>query len=150
MKLTKTQRNKILKRKKELALQKKALRKKKQGNELDNDRLQKLLDNIKERELKIQKSIDKKQKTRAYLNSKTKKVGKLKFEEKPIDFVYTDELPTSLRKLKPSSSLSLDLLNNFERRNMVETRKPKPKRYTKIKYRETRQAKNFNFEHDLL
>jgi len=70
-------------------------------------------------------------------------------KKKPIDFVYTEELPTSFRKIKPSNTLSLDILNNFERRNMVATRRPKPKRYRKTKYMETRQAKNFNYEYGL-
>lgn len=41
-----------------------------------------------------------KEKFREVVANNPRKLGKLKFEEKPIDFQYSDEIPSSLRKLK--------------------------------------------------
>lgn len=60
-------------------------------------RLQSLLDSIEKQEEENEDKIKQKNET---LPPKTKRVGKMKFEAKSLDFVFTDELPSSLRKMK--------------------------------------------------
>jgi len=141
MKFTRTQRNKM-KRKKELMLQhRRALREQRQNQVFE--RMEEMISTIAEEEEVQQKKVDDRQQLRA-AREQTKKLGKLRYQEKPVDFLYTDELPTSLRSLKPSNNLAYELFNNFEKRNMLEPRKPKHVRYHAIKFRETRMARDFN------
>ena len=59
-----------------------------------------LLASIEEKEEKERESLAKRLATREYLSQQTKKVGKMRYTEKPIDFLYSDEIPTTMRKLK--------------------------------------------------
>eukprot|EP00339_Tiarina_fusa_P018315 CAMPEP_0117009044 /NCGR_PEP_ID=MMETSP0472-20121206/8331_1 /TAXON_ID=693140 ORGANISM="Tiarina fusus, Strain LIS" /NCGR_SAMPLE_ID=MMETSP0472 /ASSEMBLY_ACC=CAM_ASM_000603 /LENGTH=379 /DNA_ID=CAMNT_0004711233 /DNA_START=41 /DNA_END=1177 /DNA_ORIENTATION=+ len=139
-KFTKTQRNKMKKRK-ELVLKR---RRDARRGDKSVDRLQALLDGIAQQEKEKEEKLEKRRQHKEYKNGLTKKVGKMKYQSKPIDFLYSDEIPSSFRKLKPTNTLSEEIFNNFERRNMVESRRPKLQRYRKVKYMETREAKNFN------
>merc|ERR1711959_693035 len=94
-KLTKTERNQL--KKKKLMAKKQRLARKK-GSKFD--RLDALLASIDEQEEKQKEKIEKRHKTKEHLSKQPKKLGKLGYSEKPIDFLYSDELPTSMRKLK--------------------------------------------------
>jgi len=77
-------------------------------------------------------------------SNKVQRLGKYKYEEKSVDFLYTDELPENLRTLKPTGSVMDDLYHNLLQRNMVEPRKRvrlRPKKRKRIV--EKRSAKNW-------
>jgi len=146
-KFTRTQRNKM-KLRKDMALKRQKELKSKNKNK-NFDRLQALLEGIETQEKEHQEKLEKRKKVREYQNAQPKRLGKARYEEKSIDFLYSDELPSSFRKLKPSQTLSEDIFDSFQRRNMLEARRPKPLRYRKVKYTETRAAKNFNLSYGL-
>jgi len=53
----------------------------------------------------------------------TKKLGKNKFEPAPPAVLLSDQLPNHLRALESITSPVLDLIQDFQRRNIVEVRK---------------------------
>ncbi|XP_069117828.1 ribosome biogenesis protein NOP53-like [Argopecten irradians] len=71
----------------------------------------------------------------------TRKLGKIKFEEAEIELKLSDELPGSLRLLKPEGHLLVDRFKSLQKRNVIEPRleaskkrKYKPKVFMKKGY----------------
>lgn len=54
-----------------------------------------------------------------------KKLGKERIPEKDIEVLLTEQLPGSLRNLKPVTSLLEDRFHSFQKRNMIEPRSKK-------------------------
>uniref|UniRef100_A0A8C5QC08 Ribosome biogenesis protein NOP53 n=1 Tax=Leptobrachium leishanense TaxID=445787 RepID=A0A8C5QC08_9ANUR len=70
---------------------------------------------------------------------KPKRLGRLKYQEGDVDVLLSDELPGTLRKLKPEGSIARDRFKSFQKRNLIEPReRAKFKRKLKVKYLEKR------------
>jgi len=54
---------------------------------------------------------------------KPKKISKHKFQPAEIEIKLSDEIPSSLRTLRPEGNLIVDRMKSFEKRNIVEPRK---------------------------
>ncbi|KAM4695717.1 LOW QUALITY PROTEIN: ribosome biogenesis protein NOP53 [Rhinophrynus dorsalis] len=68
-----------------------------------------------------------------------RRLGRLKYQEPAIDLLLSDDLPESLRKLKPEGSVVSDRFKSFQKRNLIEPReRAKFKRKLKVKYVEKR------------
>jgi len=78
---------------------------------------------------------------RAMKKEKMPQLSYMKFEEPDQDILLKDELPESLRQLKPEGDLLTDQYKSFQRRAIVEARKKfRPKKRTggKVKFQEKR------------
>ena len=65
--------------------------------------LQTLIDAIEEKkDAHEDELLAKKEAKDASSHTLTRRLGKRKFQEKPVDFLYSDELPSSFRSLKVS------------------------------------------------
>ncbi|NP_001090022.1 NOP53 ribosome biogenesis factor L homeolog [Xenopus laevis] len=68
-----------------------------------------------------------------------RRLGRLKYKEPEIDVLLSDELPESLRKLKPEGNIAMDRFKSFQKRNIIEPReRAKFHRKLKVKYVEKR------------
>ncbi|XP_028856886.1 ribosome biogenesis protein NOP53 [Denticeps clupeoides] len=71
--------------------------------------------------------------------SQPRRLGRLKFKPSDLEVQLSDELPGSLRRLKPEGSVLKDRFKSFQKRNMIEPReRAKFKRRHKLKYVEKR------------
>ena len=78
---------------------------------------------------------------RAIKAAKMPQLSYMKFEEPDQDLLLPEELPDSLRKLKPEGDLMTDQYKSYQRRCIVEARKKfRPKKRTggKVKFQEKR------------
>jgi len=82
----------------------------------------------------------------------TKRLGKERFYDKEVEVLLTEELPQSLKDIKPVTDLFEDTIKNMQKRNLIEvrTRKNYDRRYplkfkVKIRHREfeTEQEKKY-------
>ncbi|XP_053329903.1 ribosome biogenesis protein NOP53 [Spea bombifrons] len=70
---------------------------------------------------------------------KPKRLGRLKYQEEAVQVKLSDELPGTLRRLKPEGSIAKDRFKSFQKRNLIEPReRAKFKRRLKVKYVEKR------------
>ncbi|CAH2314224.1 ribosome biogenesis NOP53 [Pelobates cultripes] len=70
---------------------------------------------------------------------KPKRLGRLKYQEGDVAVLLSDELPGTLRNLKPEGSIAKDRFKSFQKRNLIEPReRAKFKRKLKVKYVEKR------------
>ncbi|KAE8585751.1 hypothetical protein XENTR_v10021441 [Xenopus tropicalis] len=68
-----------------------------------------------------------------------RRLGRLKYKDPEIDVLLSDELPESLRKLKPEGNIATDRFKSFQKRNIIEPReRAKFQRKLKVKYVEKR------------
>ncbi|KAL6467737.1 hypothetical protein MHYP_G00234140 [Metynnis hypsauchen] len=68
-----------------------------------------------------------------------RRLGKLKFQAPDLDVQLSDEIPGSLRTLKPEGSILKDRFKSLQKRNLIEPRnRAKFKRKHKLKYVEKR------------
>ncbi|VDI08875.1 nucleolar protein 53 [Mytilus galloprovincialis] len=140
-KKTKIQRNKEKKLKQQEKLQKTDKAKKLRANEIF--RLKSLKKEVKEKEKKVEQKKEARLKREAANKTKTRKIGKMKFEEPNLEIKLTDELEGSLRLLKPEGHLFEDRFKSLQKRSIIEprvqarhTRKYKPKVFDKRSHRE--------------
>ncbi|XP_074659285.1 ribosome biogenesis protein NOP53-like [Tubulanus polymorphus] len=136
-KKTKTERNKEKKQKlKEVEMQ---MLKEKKSKDNEFFRLKALKKEVSERERLIEERRLIKKAAQLQEPYKTKKLGKMKFEEPDLEVKMTQELEGSLRKLKPEGHLLIDRFKNLQKRNIIETRqKAKFDRRYKLKFQEKR------------
>ncbi|KAJ7990188.1 hypothetical protein DPEC_G00297720 [Dallia pectoralis] len=74
--------------------------------------------------------------------SMPRRLGKLKFQAQDLEVQLSDEIPGSLRTLKPEGSVLKDRFKSMQKRNMIEPReRAKFKRRHKVKYVEKRSFK---------
>lgn len=74
--------------------------------------------------------------------SMPRRLGRLKFQAPDLDVQLSNELPSSLRSLKPEGSILKDRFKSFQKRNLIEPReRAKFKRRLKVKYIEKRAFK---------
>lgn len=138
MRLTRTQRNKI-KRAKELRKKQKS-----RGARISLASIPVLVEGAHEYQQKVEENIKEREEKKIEKMSSTGRFGKHKFQDKDIDFQFAEEIPSHLRQLKGTSDFAVDLCKNFQKRNLVEPRKPfvlSKKR--RDKYVEKRSAKDF-------
>jgi len=93
---------------------------------------------IRKQEAKEQQKLKKKQEEQEQMKFKTKRLGKIKYEEPEVELKLSDELVGSLREVKPEGHMLKDVYKSLQRRNILEPRirqknKPRYKRkvYTK-------------------
>ncbi|XP_053577610.1 ribosome biogenesis protein NOP53 [Bombina bombina] len=68
-----------------------------------------------------------------------RRLGRLKYQEPDTDVQLSEEIPGSLRRLKPEGSIAKDRFKSFQKRNLIEPReRAKFKRRLKVKYLEKR------------
>ncbi|KAG8448832.1 hypothetical protein GDO86_015777 [Hymenochirus boettgeri] len=51
-----------------------------------------------------------------------RRLGRLKYKDPEIEVLLSDELPESLRKLKPEGNIATDRFKSFQKRNIIEPR----------------------------
>ncbi|XP_022653239.1 ribosome biogenesis protein NOP53-like [Varroa destructor] len=66
-----------------------------------------------------------------------RRLGKYKYRPQDIELKLSDEIPASLRQLKPEGSIMIDRMRSFERRNLIEPRRKimRKKMWTKKVYK---------------
>ncbi|XP_046849456.1 ribosome biogenesis protein NOP53-like [Xenia sp. Carnegie-2017] len=102
---------------------------------------------LKKSKEKMQERLKKKEEKILKSSSKPKRLGRQKFEEMNIEIQLMDELKGSLRNLKPEGNLFEDRFKSFQRRNIIEPRRPiMPHRKYKLKEYEKRSYKNFDIQ----
>jgi len=119
--LTQAERNKIKRRKIHEAIVKKNAMKKLLKSQTFTDALKEA--EQKEDEIKKRQMIKEEKEERYKLIPK--KLGKERIPEKDIEVLLTEQLPGSLRNLKPVTSLLEDRFHSFQKRNMIEPRSKK-------------------------
>lgn len=71
-----------------------------------------------------------------------RRLGRLKYQAPDLEIQLSDEIPGSLRKLKPEGSILKDRFKSMQKRNLIEPReRAKFKRRLKVKYTEKRAFK---------
>eukprot|EP01083_Nonionella_stella_P076239 207655_1 len=99
------------------------------------DRVPEISKDVVEEKESIEKRLDEKQRSMAEAKPKTAKLGREKFQEAFPEVLPTCELSTSMRTMKTVNSALRDLQSEFQRRNIIETRKRKVmKRTLKVKH----------------
>lgn len=123
-KKTQSERNKELRRKKHELRVKSSIKKKQLKAQLD--KLPEILQEIeaKEGELQQKRKIMEMKKRTEPADVRTKKLGPNRFEEPEPDYLRTDQLPDSLRKLNNANKFSLlrDRFQSLQKRNIIEPR----------------------------
>ncbi|XP_033736143.1 ribosome biogenesis protein NOP53-like [Pecten maximus] len=104
-------------------------------------RLKTIKAEIKAREKKLSERAKQKKERYEKSGMNTRKLGKVKFEEAEIEIKLSEELPGSLRLLKPEGHLLVDRFKSLQKRNVIEPRleaskkrKYKPKLFLKKGY----------------
>ncbi|XP_026283920.1 ribosome biogenesis protein NOP53 [Frankliniella occidentalis] len=126
----KTRRKAIEEKRKQVERQMSKLENKKVS---DLYRLRKLKEDISKAEAKSAKLKDKRIALRAKYATKTKRLGRNKFEERETDFNLASELKGNLRSLKPEGNLLADRFVNLQKRNIMEVAARQNPRRAKIK-----------------
>ncbi|XP_022332114.1 ribosome biogenesis protein NOP53-like isoform X2 [Crassostrea virginica] len=129
-KKTKTQRNKEKRKKMQEKLKAQEKTEKTKANEIF--RLKSMKTEIDEREAELQRRAQERRQKWQAQDLKTRKLGRLKFEEPLLEIKLSDELEGSLRKLKPEGNLFVDRIKSLEKRNIMEPRQ-QAKKYRKYK-----------------
>ncbi|KAA0701708.1 Ribosome biogenesis protein NOP53 [Triplophysa tibetana] len=93
--------------------------------------------------LKTQEQVTKMRQVQRKANHEAEKsmprrLGILKFQTPDLDVQLSDELPGSLRCLKPEGSILKDRFKSFQKRNLIEPRERAKFKRLKVKYREKR------------
>ncbi|ORY44419.1 P60-like protein [Rhizoclosmatium globosum] len=87
-------------------------------------------------ERSIKKDLDSKPaKPEKKVSNKPKRLGPLEYKEPLLEIALTEELPDSLRKLKPEGNLFKDRFQSLQERSIIETRVPVGKRGTTTKWK---------------
>ncbi|XP_061173866.1 ribosome biogenesis protein NOP53-like [Saccostrea echinata] len=129
-KKTKTQRNKEKRKKNLEKLKAQEKSEKTKANEIF--RLKTMKAEIDEREADLQRRKQVRRQKWQAQGLKTRKLGRLKFEEPLLEIKLSDELEGSLRRLKPEGNLFVDRMKSLEKRNIMEPRQ-EAKKYRKYK-----------------
>ncbi|KAM8954468.1 ribosome biogenesis protein NOP53 [Pelodytes ibericus] len=110
---------------------------KKRGQELFQ--LRSIRAEVTQRQAELVQRKEKRTEQRKADALKPKRLGRLKYKEGDVDVLLSDELPGTLRKLKPEGSIAKDRFKSFQKRNLIEPReRAKFKRKLKVKYVEKR------------
>ncbi|KAK3922937.1 Ribosome biogenesis protein NOP53 [Frankliniella fusca] len=96
-------------------------------------RLRKLKDDISKAEAKSAKLKEKRIALKARYATKTKRLGRNKFEEREPDFHLASELKGNLRSLKPEGNLLADRFVSLQKRNVMEVAARQNPRRAKVK-----------------
>jgi len=86
-------------------------------------RLKSLKREIKAKEAALERKRQKRMELKLQMNSKPRRLGKLKYESPKLDFQLSEELSGSLRGLKREGDLLKERIKSFEKRCLVEPRK---------------------------
>lgn len=121
-KKTRTDRNKEKRRKIHEAIVSQNQEKKRRRKELES--LDAQLEDIEQTTKILEKQKELKQLAKANDGYKYKKLGKIKFREDEPEFLLTEELPGSLRRIPGKYSLMKDRFDSLKKRNIIETRVP--------------------------
>ncbi|XP_071080309.1 ribosome biogenesis protein NOP53-like [Haliotis cracherodii] len=96
------------------------------------NRLKSIKKEIRKEELAMEERAKRKEEQLEKNKDKPKKLGKHKYVEPDLDLKLGEELPGSLRLLKPEGYLIKDMFHSLQKRNIIETRekakKPKNRR----------------------
>ncbi|XP_066065320.1 ribosome biogenesis protein NOP53 isoform X2 [Chamaea fasciata] len=74
------------------------------------------------RELQLQQRRLQRQRQRELREREPKRLGRLRYQEPGPEVQLSEELPESLRRLRPEGSVLRDRFKSFQRRNMIEPR----------------------------
>ncbi|KAJ8369082.1 hypothetical protein SKAU_G00091100 [Synaphobranchus kaupii] len=97
---------------------------------------------VKRREQRTRERQAKRRARQEAQKSLPRRLGKLKFQAPDLDVQLSDEIPGSLRMLRPEGSILKDRFKSLQKRNMIEPReRAKFKRRHKLKYVEKRAFK---------
>ncbi|XP_048735462.2 ribosome biogenesis protein NOP53-like isoform X2 [Ostrea edulis] len=129
-KKTKTQRNKEKRKKMQEKLKAQGKLKNTKANEIY--RLRSMKAEIDGREADLQRRAQERRQKWQAQGLKTRKLGRLKFEEPLLEIKLSGELEGSLRRLKPEGNLFVDRVKSLEKRNIMEPRQ-EAKKYRRYK-----------------
>jgi hypothetical protein len=87
-------------------------------------RLPEYIRKIEKREAILQHRKELREAGRRRREERPSRLGKLKYEEPSQEFLYSEEIPSNLRQIKPVGNPMSDLFNSLQRRNLIEPRKP--------------------------
>ncbi|NXC05445.1 NOP53 protein, partial [Orthonyx spaldingii] len=91
------------------------------------------------RELRLRERRERRLRLRELRESAPKRLGRARYEEPGPEVQLSEELPDSLRSLRPEGSVLRDRFKSLQRRNMIEPReRAKFKRRYRVKYVEKR------------
>lgn len=86
-------------------------------------RIKSLRRTVEQEHMKAKQIVSLKEKKRKENEGKTKRLGKLKFQDADIEVKLTDELTGNLRSMKPEGNLIEDRFFSLQKRNLIEPRK---------------------------
>ncbi|KAK2145586.1 hypothetical protein LSH36_670g01000, partial [Paralvinella palmiformis] len=111
-------------------------------------RIKRIKTEVEQRTLALKKRQELKAAKREEKMKKPKKLGKYKYKEPELEIKLSDELPDSLRHLKPEGHLLEDRLKSLQKRNIIEPRQrvKSSRRYK----RKTYIKKSHKFEANLI
>ncbi|XP_036817892.1 ribosome biogenesis protein NOP53 [Oncorhynchus mykiss] len=94
---------------------------------------------LKRREQRTRERVAQRKANQEAEKSMPRRLGKLKFQAQDLEIQLSDEIPGSLRTLRPEGSVLKDRFKSMQKRNMIEPReRAKFKRRLKVKYVEKR------------
>nr|XP_029536559.1 ribosome biogenesis protein NOP53-like [Oncorhynchus nerka] len=94
---------------------------------------------LKRREQRTRERVAQRKANQEAEKSMPRRLGRLKFQAQDLEIQLSDEIPGSLRTLKPEGSVPKDRFKSMQKRNMIEPReRAKFKRRHKVKYVEKR------------
>ncbi|CAB1347724.1 unnamed protein product [Coregonus sp. 'balchen'] len=97
---------------------------------------------LKRREQRTRERVAQRKANQEAEKSMPRRLGRLKFQAQDLEVQLSDEIPGSLRTLKPEGSVLKDRFKSMQKRNMIEPReRAKFKRRHKLKYVEKRAFK---------
>ncbi|XP_038817379.1 ribosome biogenesis protein NOP53-like [Salvelinus namaycush] len=97
---------------------------------------------LKRREQQTRERVAQRKANQEAEKSMPRRLGRLKFQAQDLEVQLSDEIPGSLRTLKPEGSVLKDRFKSMQKRNMIEPReRAKFKRRHKVKYVEKRAFK---------
>ncbi|XP_055752145.1 ribosome biogenesis protein NOP53-like [Salvelinus fontinalis] len=97
---------------------------------------------LKRREQRTRDRVAQRKANQEAEKSMPRRLGRLKFQAQDLEIQLSDEIPGSLRTLKPEGSVLKDRFKSMQKRNMIEPReRAKFKRRHKVKYVEKRAFK---------
>ncbi|XP_067681218.1 ribosome biogenesis protein NOP53-like isoform X1 [Haliotis asinina] len=107
------------------------------------NRLKSIKKEIRKEELAKEERAKRKEEMLEKNKDKPKKLGKYKYEDPDLELQLSEELPGSLRLLKPEGFLIKDMFHSLQKRNIIETRekakkskKRRPKFFERKSHRE--------------
>ncbi|CDQ70413.1 unnamed protein product [Oncorhynchus mykiss] len=94
---------------------------------------------LKRREQRTRERVAQRKANQEAEKSMPRRLGRLKFQAQDLEIQLSDEIPGSLRTLRPEGSVLKDRFKSMQKRNMIEPReRAKFKRRLKVKYVEKR------------